>query len=156
MIDDILISRIFSPLAGWLQHRFGVSQWRVSLECLNGNVAFYLAGIAFTIAGKGMNDGIFTDLLKGLAWLLIMDFARRTAMRQASSSLGIQTARMREWSLRLILICMFPMSAIYIKGWASLSFTVSLAFLILHLYFKACDAPPPQPRRKLAFANVRG
>ena len=63
MLDEILIQRFFSPLAGWLHHRFGCSQWRVSIECLNGNIVFYLAGIALAIAGKGLNDGIFVDLL---------------------------------------------------------------------------------------------
>ena len=43
MLDHILIDRFFSPVAGWLHHRFGVNPWRLSLECLNGNAAFYLA-----------------------------------------------------------------------------------------------------------------
>ncbi|HYO23344.1 MAG TPA: hypothetical protein VEQ85_00180 [Lacipirellulaceae bacterium] len=95
-IDQIIIERISSPLTGWLQHRLGLSQWRLSIECLNGNIAFYLAGVAFTVARKGVGDGIFVDLLAALVWLLIMDFVRRVAQRQADSSLGVQTARMRE------------------------------------------------------------
>jgi hypothetical protein len=152
-IDEILIERIFTPLTGWLHYRFGISQWRLSLECLNGNVAFYIAGLAFTIAGKGMNDGIFVDLLKGLLWLLITDFVRRATYRQASSSLGVQTARMREWFVRLVLTAMLPLSLFYIREWANLCYTLSLLFLIAHLYFKASDTPPPQPRGKLAFAR---
>ncbi len=94
MLDDILIHRLFSPLAGWLQHRFGLDQWRASMECLHGNVAFYLAGVALSVAGKGLGDAIFLDLLKGSGWLLVADFARRVAMRQSASTIGVQSARM--------------------------------------------------------------
>jgi hypothetical protein len=153
MIDEILIQRIFSPAAGWIESHFGINQWRLSIECLNGNIAFYLAGIAFTIAGKGMNDGIFVDLLRALVWLMIMDFARRVTYRQAASSLGVQTARMREWALRIILTGMIPLSFFYAKGWAGVCFTIALLLLVSHLYFKASDTPPPQARRKLAFAR---
>jgi len=154
MVDDILINRIYSPLAGWVQHRFGVNQWRLSIECLNGNIAFYLAGIAFTIAAKGLNDGIFIDLLKGVGWLLIMDFARRAACRQACSSMGVQSARLGEWLLRLILVTMLPVSLLHVKGGASLCFTVSLMLLISHLYFKASDTPPPKSLRRLAYLRA--
>jgi hypothetical protein len=156
MLDQILIDRFFSPVTGWLRHRLGVCQWRVSLECLNGNVAFYLAGIALSIAGKGMADGIFIDLLKGAAWLLIVDFARRVALRQSSSSIGVQSARMGEWLIRLVLVLMLPLSMINVRGLTSLCFTLSLLFLVLHLYFKASDTPPPEPRRKLGLARLRG
>ena len=155
MLDQILIDRFFSPVAGWIHHRFGVNQWRMSLECLNGNVAFYLAGIALSIAGKGMNDGIFVDLLKGVAWLMIVDFARRVALRQASSSIGMQSARMGEWLIRLVLVAMLPLSMLNVRGLTSLCFTVSLLFLVLHLYFKASDTPPPKPGRKLILARLR-
>jgi hypothetical protein len=155
MFDQVLIDRVFSPLAGWLHHRFGVSQWRLSLECLNGNVAFYLVGIALSIAGKGMNDGIFIDLLRGAGWLLIVDFARRVALRQAASSIGVQSARMGEWLIRIVLIAAVPLSLLTVRGVTSLCFTISLLFLVLHLYFKASDTPPPEPRRKLIPAHSR-
>ena len=150
MFDQILIDRLFSPLAGWLQHRFGVNQWRVSLECLNGNVAFYLAGIALSIAGKGLNDGIFVDLLRGVGWLLIVDFA----LRQAASSIGVQSARIGEWLIRVILVASFPVSLLTMHGVTNLCFTVSLLFLVLHLYFKASDTPPPEPKGRLAVARA--
>jgi hypothetical protein len=155
MLDEILIDRLFSPLLGWLQHRFGIGQWRLSLECLNGNIALYLGGIAFTIAGKGMADGIFIDLLQAIGWLMVMDFARRVACRQASSSIGVQSARMGEWFVRLILVAMLPVSLLFVHGWASFSFTISLLLLILHLYFKASDVPPPQPKRGFAPVRIR-
>lgn len=154
MLDQILIDRFFSPVAGWLHHRFGVNQWRTSLECLNGNVAFYLLGVALSIAGKGMNDGIFVDLLKGVAWLMIVDFARRVALRQASSSIGVQSARMGEWLIRIVLVAMLPLSMLNVRGLTSFCFTISLLFLVLHLYFKASDTPPPEPRRKLSPARL--
>lgn len=150
-IDDLAISRLFSPLAGWAEHRLGLDQWRLSLECLNGHVAFYLAGLAFSIAGKGMADGIFASLLVALAWLLLMEAVRRVARRQAGSSLGVQTARMREWHFRLILLVSLPISVSRIDELANACYSISLAFLLCHLYFKACDAPPPQGRRRLAF-----
>jgi hypothetical protein len=155
MFDQILIDRVFSPLAGWLHHRFGVNQWRLSLECLNGNVAFYLAGIALSIAHKDMNGGIFVDLLRGAGWLLIVDFARRVALRQAASSIGVQSARMGEWLIRIVLVTAFPLSLFHAQGMAGLCFTASLLFLVLHLYFKASDTPPPQERRKQVLARLR-
>ena len=150
-IDDIAIARIFSPAAGWAEHRLGVSQWRVALECLNGHVAFYLAGLALSIAGKGMEDGIFASLLVALAWLLLMEAVRRVACRQAGSSLGVQTARMREWHFRLILLVSLPISVSRIDELAGACYSVSLLLLLCHLYFKACDSPPPKSRRRLAY-----
>lgn len=155
MWDHILIDRIFSPVVGWLHHRCGVDQWRLSLECLNGNVAFYLAGIALSIAAKGMADGIFIEMLKGVGWLLIVDLARRVARRQASSSMGVQSARMGEWLIRLVLVVMFPISLMHVRGLASFCFTLSLLFLILHLYFKVSDTPPPEFKRKPSLARLR-
>ena len=153
-IDEILIGRLFSPAAGWLQHRLGLGQWRVALECLNGHVACYLAGVAFAIAGKSARDGIFADMLAALLWLAVMDAVRRTAMRQAGSSIGMQTARLGERHFRCIFLIMLPVSLCYVEGWASGFYTASLALLTAHLYFKACDVPPPEPRRKLAFSGA--
>jgi hypothetical protein len=151
--DDMLIGRLFSPLAGWLQHRLGIGQWRAALECLNGHVACYVAGTAFAIAGKGMRDGIFADLLAALIWLCIMEKVRRAALRQAGSSLGVQTARLNEWHFRAIFVVMLPVSLLYVEGWASGFYTLSLALLVAHLYFKACDVPPPERSRRLAFGS---
>jgi hypothetical protein len=152
-IDDIVITRLFSPAAGWAEHRLGLGQWRLAFESLNGHVAFYLAGVAFSISGKGMSDGIFVDLLIALAWLLLMEAVRRVARRQAGSSLGVQTARLREWHFRLILIVALPVSLASMHGPANACYSVSLLLLVCHLYFKACDAPPPQRRRGLAFSR---
>lgn len=152
-IDDIVIARIFSPLAGWAEHRLGLGQWRVALECLNGHVAFYLAGLAFSLTGKGIADGIFASLLVALAWLLLMEAVRRVARRQAGSSLGVQTARLREWHFRLILLASLPVSVSRADELANACYSVSLLFLLCHLYFKACDSPPPQGRRRLAFSR---
>ena len=154
-IDDLALDKCFSPLAGWAEHRLGISQWRVSLECLNGHLVFYMAGLAFTIGGKGMTDGIFGNLLVALAWLLLMEAARRVACRQAGSSLGVQTARMREWLFRLILLISLPISVSRIDELANAFYSLSLLLLLCHLYFKACDSPPPQGRRRLAHARGR-
>ncbi|HYE28828.1 MAG TPA: hypothetical protein VEA61_11445 [Allosphingosinicella sp.] len=150
-IDDLAIAKVFSPLAGWAEHRLGLGQWRLSLECLNGHIAFYLAGLALSIAGKGMADGIFASLLIALAWLLLMEAVRRVAYRQAGSSLGVQTARMREWHFRLILLVSLPISISRAEELANACYSVSLLLLLCHLYFKACDSPPPQGRRRLAW-----
>lgn len=156
MIDDLALNKLFSPLAGWAEHRLGISQWRVSLECLNGHLAFYLGGLALSIGGKGMNDGIFADVLVALAWLLLMEGARRVARRQAGSSLGVQTARMREWLFRVILLVSLPISVARIDELANAFYSASLFLLVCHFYFKACDSPPPQGRRRLAHAHGRG
>lgn len=149
-LDDLALTNLFSPAAGWAEHRLGLGQWRIALECLNGHVAFYLAGLAFSIAGKGMEDGIFASLLVALAWLLLMEAVRRVAHRQAGSSLGTQTARMREWLFRVILLVSLPVSVASIKHVEGAFYSVSLLLLLCHLYFKACDSPPPQGRRRLA------
>jgi hypothetical protein len=149
-VDDLLIEKISSPLCGWLQHRLGVGQWRASFECLNGSIAFYLAAVALEIAGKGPADGIFATMLRTLIWLLVLESVRRHAYRQAASSVGARTARVREWLFRLALATMLPVSLCYATGLKSLFYSVSLTFLIGHLYLKASDAPPPQPRGKLA------
>ena len=155
LIDDLALTKVFSPLAGWAEHRLGLGQWRISLECLNGHLAFYLGGLALSIGGKGLDDGIFADVLVALAWLLLMEGARRVACRQAGSSLGVQTARMREWLFRVVLLVSLPISVARIDELANAFYSASLLLLICHLYFKACDSPPPQGRRRLAHARGR-
>ena len=154
-IDSLALDKAFSPLAGWAEHRLGVGQWRVSLECLNGHLVFYMAGLAFSIGGQGMNDGIFANLLVALAWLLLIEAARRIACQQAGSSLGVQTARMREWLLRVILLVSLPISVSRIDELANGFYSLSLFLLLCHLYFKACDSPPPQRRSDLAYSGGR-
>ena len=149
--DSALIEKVYSPITGWVNQHFGVDQWKLAIECLNGTVAFYLAGVALTIAGKGLGDGIFYDLLGAFVWLAVMDWVRRAAYRQAASSLGRQTARMREWLFRHILVGLLPLSLYYAEGLDDLCHTVSLVFFISHLYFKSCDMPPPRRRQQLAF-----
>jgi hypothetical protein len=150
-IDDVLIEKVYSPLSGWFEQRLGIGQWRVSIECLNGSVAFYIAGVAFEVAAKGPRDGIFITLLRALAWLLILEGIRRRAYRQASSSMGMRTARTGEWLFRLVLVGMLPLSLYYADGWNNLCYSASLALLACHFYFEAADAPPPEPRGRLAF-----
>jgi hypothetical protein len=152
-IDTLLIENVFSPIFGWVHHRFGVDQWRLALECLNGTIAFYLAGLALTIAGKGLQDGIFVDLLTGLAWLTIIHQLRRATCRQSGSSIGGQTARMRETPFRAVLLILLPFSLYYADGLNDLCHTLSLVLLIAHLYFKSCDMPPPRGKRQLAFSR---
>ena len=148
--DDALIDKVASPLCGWLRHRLGLCQWRASIECLNGSAAFYLAAVAFEVAGKGPYDGIFATLLRALVWLMILDGIRRLAYRQAASSVGVRTARVREWQFRTILAVMLPVSLCYADGWNHLLYSTSLALLVAHLYLKASDTPPPEPRGRFA------
>jgi hypothetical protein len=151
--DTAIIEKVYTPVTGWVNSRFGVDQWRLAIECLNGTIAFYLAGVALTIASKGMGDAIFTDLIAAFVWLMVMEFIRKAAYRQASSSLGRQTARMRESIFRHILVGIVPLSLYYCEGVDDLCHTISLLFFISHLYFKSCDTPPPQ--RKVQFAYSR-
>lgn len=152
-LDEVLLRKVYSPIAGHLRHRFGLCQWRVAIECLNGSVAFYLSAVALEIAAKGIRDGIFVTMLRALVWLLIMDRVRRLAHRQAASSIGTSSARLREWLFRIVLVGVLPLSLWYISGWSSALYSVSLALLICHLYFKAADTPPPMPKGRLAYAR---
>ena len=43
----------------------------------------------------------------------------------------------------------------YLPGLASFCFTLSLLFMVLHLYFKASDTPPPKPGRRLVPVRLR-
>ena len=150
-IDDYLIERVGSPAAGWLQHRLGVAPWRAAIECLNGSVAFYVAAVALEIAGMGPYDGIFVTMLRALVWLLVMDAVRRVAYRQGASSVGVRTARVREWLFRTVLLAVLPVSLCYVQDWHNLLYSVSLLMLVCHLYLKASDTPPPQRKGRLAF-----
>lgn len=150
-IDDRIIERVFSPVSGWLRHRLGIDQWRVALECLNGHLAFYLAGVALTIAESAPDAPVFADLLSAFIWLWIMDRVRTHARRQAASSMGVQSARLGEWLLRAVLLFALPVSFCFAGTLASLCYTLSLMFLTAHLYFKASDTPPPERGRRLAF-----
>jgi hypothetical protein len=152
--DTAIIEKVYTPVTGWVNSRFGVDQWRLAIECLNGTIAFYLAGVALTIASKGMGDAIFTDLIAAFVWLMVMEFIRKAAYRQASSSLGRQTARMRESIFRHILVAIVPLSLYYCEGVDDLCHTISLLFFISHLYFKSCDTPPPQRKVQFAYSSM--
>ena len=152
--DTAIIEKLYTPVTGWVNSRFGVDQWRLAIECLNGTIAFYLAGVALTIASKGMGDAIFTDLIAAFVWLMVMEFIRKAAYRQASSSLGRQTARMRESIFRHILVGIVPLSLYYCEGVDDLCHTISLLFFISHLYFKSCDTPPPQRKVQFAYSSM--
>lgn len=150
-IDAWLIERLYSPLAGWLKHHLGVTQWRAAILCLNGSVGFYLAGLAVELARQGGEDPAFVVLLRGLVWLLVLDGARRVALRQAGSSVGVQTARAREWIFRAILIVALPFSLSQAGELHVAFYAASLLGLLSHLYLKASDTPPPAPRGRLAW-----
>jgi hypothetical protein len=150
-IDDLLIEKVTSPLAGWLQHRLDLAPWRVSFECLNGSVLFYVGAVALQIAGTGPYDGVFAIMLRALVWLLVLEAVRKHAYRQAASSVGTRTARVREWMFRIVFAAMLPISLCYADGLDNLLYSASLLLLVGHLYFKASDAPPPQPKGRLAF-----
>lgn len=152
--DDILIARIASPACGWMEHRLGIGQWRASLEVLNGSLAFYVAAVAFDLATTSANEPLFTIMLRALGWLLILEHVRRIACRQAGSSLGVQTARLREWPFRVALTLMLPISLAYASQASNLLYSVSLLLLTCHFYLKASDTPPPEPKGRLAF-NLR-
>lgn len=150
-LDDILIDRITSPLAGWLQQRLHLAPWRVSFECLNGSVVAYVAAVALQLAALGPEGSASLIMLRALAWLLVLDWVRKVAARQAASSVGTRTARVREWLFRIALAAMLPVSLCYVDGFDNLFYSGSLLLLIGHLYFKASDAPPPEPRGRLAY-----
>ena len=150
-LDDLLIERITSPLAGWLQHRLDLAPWRASFECLNGSVVFYLGAVALQLAGTGPYDGAFVIMLRALAWLLVLEAVRRHAYRQAASSVGTRTARVREWLFRIVLTARVPISLSYADGLDNLLYSASLLLLVGHLYLKASDAPPPEPKGRFAF-----
>lgn len=148
--DTILIDQIFSPLAGWLSHRLDLCQWRASILSLNASAGLYLGALAIELAGKGGSDPAFITLLRALVWLLILDAARRTTYRQAGSSVGVQTARTREWIFRTVLTIALPFSLALAANLEATLYALSLLFLVAHLYLKACDTPPPAIRRTLA------
>jgi hypothetical protein len=150
-IDDILIAKVASPAVGWLEHKLGINQWRASMEALNGSVAFYMAAVTFELATAGPQTPAFIVLLRALAWLLILEKVRRIAWRQASSSIGVQTARLREWPFRVALTAMMPLSLCYASQASNLLYSASLVLLTCHLYLKASDTPPPEPSGRLAF-----
>ena len=154
-IDDLLIERVSSPLAGWMQDRLALAPWRVSIESLNGSVAFYIAAVALEIAGAGPQDGIFVIMLRAMVWLLVLEAVRKIAYRQAASSVGTRTARVREWLFRIVLTAMLPISLCYAHGLDNALYSASLLLLVGHLYFKASDAPPPEKKGKLAFNRAR-
>jgi hypothetical protein len=153
--DRIALEMIYAPVAGWVRQRLGIEQWRLSLECLNGHLVFYLAGTALTIAQRKPGDAIYPVMLGALAWLLLMQAVRRMALRQAGSSLGVQTARMAEWHIRTILLAALPVIAISTHDLGAALYAIALALLASHFYFKACDTPPPQERhqRRLAYSR---
>jgi hypothetical protein len=145
-IDQFVLEKLVAPVAGWLNHKLGLGQWRMSLEFLNGHLAFYLAG----------NGPVFPMMLAALAWLLLMQAVRHMALRQSGSSLGVQTARMAEWHVRTILALALPFVATSVSDLGSACYAIALGLLACHFYFKACDTPPPQERRERRLAYNRG
>ncbi|MDB5671709.1 MAG: hypothetical protein JWO25_2668 [Alphaproteobacteria bacterium] len=89
-------------------------------------------------------------LLAALSWLLLMQAVRNVAKRQARSRFGVHTARMAEWHVRAILLLALPLMALSVPDLRDACYAIALALLTCHFCFKACDTPPPQPRRDLA------
>jgi hypothetical protein len=155
-IDQFVLEKIVAPAAGWLSHRLGLGQWRLSLECLNGHLVFYLAGTALTV-GHGVRNGpVYPVMIGALAWLLLMQAVRHMALKQAGSSIGVQTARMAEWHIRTILVIAAPFMAMNVSDLGNACYTIALLLLAGHFYFKACDIPPPQARNERRLAYNRG
>lgn len=155
-IDQFVLEKIAAPAAGWLSHRLGLGQWRMAIECLNGHLVFYLAGTALTI-GQGVRTGpVYPIMIGALAWLLLMQAVRHMALKQASSSIGVQTARMAEWHIRTILVIAAPLMAVNVGDLGNACYTIALALLAGHFCFKACDVPPPRERReqRMAFGRL--
>jgi hypothetical protein len=155
-IDQFVLEKVCAPAAGWLHHRLGVEQWRVSLECLNGHLAFYLAGTALRIGTEVKAGPVYPVMIAALVWLLLMQAVRNMALRQANSSIGVQTARMAEWHIRTILVIAVPFLGFQVHDLADFCYTAALGLLALHFCFKACDTPPPQERRERKLAYHRG
>jgi hypothetical protein len=155
-IDQFVLEKLIAPAAGWLSHKLGLGQWRLSLECLNGHLAFYLAGTALSIGKAMRSQPVYPILIAALVWLLLMQAVRHMALRQAGSSMGVQTARMAEWPVRTILILALPVTAVSVADLASACYAIALALLAGHFYFKACDTPPPRERREQRLAYNRG
>lgn len=149
--DQLLIDKVFSPACGRLEHGLGVGRWRAALESLLGSMVVYVAAVAMELAMASPDQPVFVILLRALAWLLILDRARRLCCRQAGSSIGVQSARLREWPFRTALAAMVPLSLTYVSTWANAFYSLSLLLLVTHLYLKACESPPPEPRGRLAF-----
>lgn len=150
-LDKLLIEKLYSPFAGWLKHRIGLCQWRAALLALNTSIALYVAGVGLEIANKGPADPIWLTMIRALVWLLVLDFARRVANRQAASSVGVRTAREREWFFRAILLVALPFTASVLTTLCNALYAGSLVFLITHLYLKASDTPPPAVRGRFAY-----
>jgi hypothetical protein len=155
-IDQFVLEKLIAPVAGWLSHKLGLGQWRMSLECLNGHLAFYLAGTALTIGHEVRSGPVYPVMLAALAWLLLMQAVRHMALRQAGSSIGVQTARMAEWHIRTILVLALPFTASGVSDLGSACYAIALGLLAAHFYFKACDTPPPEQRRERRLAYNRG
>lgn len=153
-LDDLLIDRLWSPLAGRIEQRFGIGPWRLAIECLHGSIAAYVAAVALEIATKGPQDGIFVTMLRALAWLWILDRVRRLALRQGASPSGVRAARFCEGMFRLLLAAMVPVSLCFAREPDNFLYSVSLALLACHLYLKASDAPPPERRGRLAWLRA--
>jgi hypothetical protein len=107
--------------------------------------------MALTMAQRSLEEGILAQLIGAFGWLALMTFARTVAHRQASSSLGVQSARFDEWMFRGVALMILPFSILYIRDLSNFCFTLALLFAISHLYFKASDTPPPKGRRKLSY-----
>jgi hypothetical protein len=155
-IDQFVLEKVYAPAAGWVRHRLGVEQWQLSLECLNGHLIFYLAGTALTIGQTATSrEPVYPVIAASLCWLLLMQAVRHMAKRQASSSIGVQSARMAEWHIRTILILALPPLALTVHDLGGACYAIALGLLACHFYFKACDTPPPQERRERRLAYNR-
>jgi hypothetical protein len=155
-IDQFVLEKVYAPAAGWVRDRLGLEQWRLSLECLNGHLVFYLAGTTLTIGQTvASREPVYPVMAASLFWLLLMHAVRQMAKRQANSSLGVQTARMGEWHIRTILILAFPPLALTVHDLGGACYTIALGLLGCHFYVKACDTPPPEERRERRLAYSR-
>lgn len=148
-LDDVLIERLFQPLADTVQNRFGVDRLHAACFCLDGAALAWIASQAGTL-GHAVSHWHGT-LAIGRGLLLLLGLVAITSLRTLFQRLPrrpganpLRASMLPHRSMALILLAAQCVDLTSLGGWTELAM---LALIAVALYFSACLPRPPAHRR---------
>jgi hypothetical protein len=153
-LDDVLIERLFQPVADLVSHRIGLSRTASACFCLDG------AALAWILArGPGLSDAVngreAGTAALGLS-LLLLGLVALTSLRTLFRRAGGKQANPLRQAMRrhrgvVLLMLLARLAQLRSPGLADAADVAMLLCAAAALYLGACAEPPPVRRRSEAF-----
>lgn len=146
--DNFVADQIFGRVAAKTRDWFGVDQWHLARETINGGILLTIVLLITQLLQQWSYFGGFLLLLNAYFWRV----QYRTIAVYARDDLGWLRARLEEFFMRALFfgaVCsqmILPHSPKIsaLMGWAG---TLSVVLVWCSFYFRCASVPPPPPPR---------